>query len=245
MANCCLITTNILICIFTFATTIIGIAVMAKNNCTAILQTPFIVVDSGILILSVLFLICSAYNNCKRFAEIGLTLMILFTVGFLVLIFYNMSIMRHGKGVYLPDRRYDEYQLSKYSKPFQKMIENSNTWNQIEKCLKRRNACKRLTRKKANNTLMEFYTKPLTPIESGCCKPSYYCNFTYVSPTNWTSTGNDSLTNSDCQTWNNDPNTFCFNCKACKAGVLQDFKHHWKMIFVPIKSLVSIGNSPF
>ncbi|GFZ06799.1 tetraspanin7 [Actinidia rufa] len=84
-----------------------------------------------------------------------------------------------------------------------------------------------MTRDWANITLQQFYTKRLSSIESGCCKPSNDCNFSYVSPTNWTTTANSTYTNPDCHAWNNDPNILCLDCQSCKAGVADKYKHNW------------------
>ncbi|XP_074368682.1 tetraspanin-7-like isoform X1 [Apium graveolens] len=68
-------------------------------------------------------------------------------------------------------------------------------------------------------------------IISGCCKPSDSCNFTYVSPTNWTKTTN-AAPNTDCALWDNDPSVLCFNCQSCKAGMLDNIKSDWKRVAV-------------
>lgn len=68
-------------------------------------------------------------------------------------------------------------------------------------------------------------------VQSGCCKPSNDCGFTYENPTTWTK-GNVTYTNPDCDAWNNDPNILCFNCQSCKAGLLQNIKTDWKKVAV-------------
>ncbi|THG05015.1 hypothetical protein TEA_010322 [Camellia sinensis var. sinensis] len=72
----------------------------------------------------------------------------------------------------------------------------------------------------------------LVHARSGCCKPSNDCNFTYISPTNWTTSAISSYTNSDCKLWNNDPSILCFDCQSCKAGLLDSIKHDWKKVAV-------------
>lgn len=67
--------------------------------------------------------------------------------------------------------------------------------------------------------------------QSGCCKPSNDCDFTYVSPTEWTKT-NTSYSNPDCNTWDNDPAVLCFSCESCKAGLLDNLKSNWKKVAV-------------
>lgn len=68
-------------------------------------------------------------------------------------------------------------------------------------------------------------------MQSGCCKPSNDCDFNYVSPIVWNRTATTSP-NPDCNLWENDPNVLCFNCQACKAGLLDNIKSNWKKVAV-------------
>lgn len=68
-------------------------------------------------------------------------------------------------------------------------------------------------------------------LQSGCCKPSEQCQFTYVSATNWTKTAG-TKPNPDCQSWDNAPNKLCFDCQSCKAGLLDNVKSAWKKVAV-------------
>ena len=68
-------------------------------------------------------------------------------------------------------------------------------------------------------------------LQSGCCKPSEQCQFTYVSATNWTKTAG-TKPNPDCQRWDNAPNKLCFDCQSCKAGLLDNVKSAWKKVAV-------------
>lgn len=69
-------------------------------------------------------------------------------------------------------------------------------------------------------------------MQSGCCKPSDDCNFTYQSPTVWNKNGTANSSNPDCQAWDNDQNVLCFNCDSCKAGFLQNIKSDWKKVAI-------------
>lgn len=69
-------------------------------------------------------------------------------------------------------------------------------------------------------------------LQSGCCKPSNDCGFTYENPTTWNKTPNATYTNPDCDVWSNDQTTLCFNCQSCKAGLLQNLKTDWKKVAV-------------
>lgn len=69
-------------------------------------------------------------------------------------------------------------------------------------------------------------------LQSGCCKPSNDCNFTYVSPTEWNNSTQSSYSNSDCNLWSNDQNLLCYRCQSCKAGFLQNIKTNWKKVAI-------------
>lgn len=77
--------------------------------------------------------------------------------------------------------------------------------------------------------LLKFW---MCDVQSGCCKPSNDCNFEYVSPTNWSSTANSSYTNPDCYSWRNEQNILCYNCKSCKAGLIDNIKSDWKKVAI-------------
>lgn len=69
-------------------------------------------------------------------------------------------------------------------------------------------------------------------LQSGCCKPSEDCNFTYVKPTEWNNSPPGNATNPDCTTWSNVSNVLCFNCQSCKAGLLDNIKSNWKKVAI-------------
>lgn len=71
----------------------------------------------------------------------------------------------------------------------------------------------------------------LLSVQSGCCKPSNDCGFTYEAPTQWTNNGTTS-TNPDCTAWSNDQSVLCYNCQSCKAGLLDQLKTDWKKVAI-------------
>ncbi|XP_047331724.1 tetraspanin-9-like [Impatiens glandulifera] len=229
-----------IIFLFTFLTTGVGTIFIGKSNCFLILETPLVAIALTVMVLSLAITICNCINSREpRYLLWGACiwcLLIPLVITYSIMSIYQAAITIKGKGIELPDRAYDEYHLNAYSKNLRKLVTNSHNWGKFHKCLIRINACKRLTHDKANDTFMEFATKELSPIESGCCKPSYFCNFTYVTPTNWSVTNwsvtfNESHENSDCQLWSNDPETLCYKCESCKAGTLQVFKVKWTNIY--------------
>ncbi|KAI3685671.1 hypothetical protein L6452_34926 [Arctium lappa] len=68
---------------------------------------------------------------------------------------------------------------------------------------------------------------------SGCCKPPSICSYQMT-------TMDEDL---DCYKWNNDPNTLCYECDSCKAGVLEDVRRDWRKLSVlnVIITLLLIG----
>lgn len=69
--------------------------------------------------------------------------------------------------------------------------------------------------------------------QSGCCKPPTACNFTYVNETYWDKPAGFTSSNiQDCNTWNNDQSTLCYDCQSCKAGVLANIKRDWKKVAI-------------
>lgn len=220
--------------LFTFLTTGVGTFITGKSNCSLILETPLITVALVLMSLSLAVTVssCISWQPCQACSACLLLLILPLSGTYTIMSFNQAGITHKGKGLELPDRAYDEFRLHAYSKRLQSLVTNSKNWNNVHRCLIKTDACKRFSRDKVNNTFMEFSTKELSPIESGCCKPSYFCNFTYVRPTNWT-VGLTSTSNNitDCNAWSNDPGTLCFNCQTCKAGVLEVFKNKWTDVF--------------
>lgn len=142
---------------------------------------------------------------------------------------FAFVVTNKGAGDAVGGRGYKEYRLGDYSNWLQKRVESNKNWNRIRSCLIDGKVCQKLSQE-TNTASTEFFAKHLSPIESGCCKPPELCQFQYVSPTNWTKTGDQ--TNTDCQAWNNDPTILCYDCNSCKAGFLQNLKGDWKKVAV-------------
>ncbi|KAG2410919.1 Tetraspanin-2 protein [Vigna angularis] len=62
---------------------------------------------------------------------------------------------------------------------------------------------------------------------SGCCKPPTVCGYSFVSPILWTNPVNPTA-DPDCYSWNNDQNQLCYDCNACKAGLLGNLRKEWR-----------------
>ncbi|KAK7291919.1 hypothetical protein RIF29_07473 [Crotalaria pallida] len=242
MAKC----SNSLIGILNFVTLVLSILIILAgiwptvinhghrntDECHQWLQKPLIVFGGFLLIVSLAGIVgaCCGVTWLFFVYLLIMFLLILLLLGFTIFAFV---VMNKGAGEALSGRGYKEYRLGDYSHWLQKRVDRNNTWNKISSCLKSSRLCSRFQHKFANDDADKFHTQNLSPLQSGCCKPSNDCGFTYQSPINWTKTGNATHTNNpDCNAWNNDKNILCFNCQSCKAGLLHNIKSSWKKVAV-------------
>lgn len=72
-----------------------------------------------------------------------------------------------------------------------------------------------------------IYSHKYWCLQSGCCKPPTICGYQYVNPTVWNNPTN-AIADADCSIWNNDQNQLCYNCDACKAGLLGNLRKEWR-----------------
>jgi len=69
--------------------------------------------------------------------------------------------------------------------------------------------------------------------QAGCCKPPVYCGFTMKNATYWEVPKSGlAANNSDCATWNNRQEKLCYDCNACKGGVLANIRNQWRHLTV-------------
>ncbi|KAF1001952.1 hypothetical protein AG4045_016550 [Apium graveolens] len=145
---------------------------------------------------------------------------------------FVLAVTHKGAGKALSGRGYKEYRLGDYSHWLQNRVNNYEKWRRIKTCLQYSKVCMpTIGNHDASNAPAHlFYSKRLSAIQSGCCKPPDWCNFTYVSPTYWNKPTEAELpyTTTDCALWQNDPNVLCLDCESCKAGILDNLKSTWK-----------------
>ncbi|XWS32423.1 hypothetical protein CRYUN_Cryun23aG0158200 [Craigia yunnanensis] len=151
-------------------------------------------------------------------------ILILCGLGFTVVTFV---VSNKGSGEALPGKGYKEYKLGNYSNWIQTIVNETQNWNKTKTCMVDAKVCTIFNKKYLNDTVQKFHKERLNAIQSGCCKPSNDCGFTYRSPTNWTEE-KGVYSNPDCKAWDNNPRVLCFNCQSCKAGVADNMKHAWK-----------------
>ncbi|KAG8487296.1 hypothetical protein CXB51_020946 [Gossypium anomalum] len=111
-------------------------------------------------------------------------------------------------------------------------VGDENNWLKIKSCLVDSKVCTDFHNQHINESVADFDKVHLSAIQSGCCKPSNDCQFTFLGPTNWTKGNGVFINNTDCNTWSNDLGTLCFDCQACKAGFIDNLRSSWKKVMV-------------
>ncbi|KAA8522808.1 hypothetical protein F0562_009231 [Nyssa sinensis] len=230
---------NNLVGILNFVTFLLSVPILgagiwlsrqATSECERFLEKPVIALGVFLMLVSLAGLIGAC---CRVSWLLWVYLLVMFLLIVLLFCFtiFAFVVTNKGAGEVVSQRGYKEYRLGDYSNWLQKRVNSNKNWNKIRSCLEDSKVCQSLIDDGSNTPVDQFYQEHLTAIQSGCCKPSNDCNFTYVSPTNWTVTSSTSA-NPDCNTWNNDPTILCFNCQSCKAGLLDNIKSDWKKVAV-------------
>ncbi|XP_021281163.1 tetraspanin-7-like [Herrania umbratica] len=198
----------------------------AVTECERLLDKPLILVGLFLILLSLTAFI----GTCCRVPGllwIYLVFMFLFILGGVVFTAFAFVVTNEGAGRSLPGKGYKEYRLGDYSIWLQRIVNNAENWNKVKTCLVQSRICTDFHSKFHSDSLQKFHHEPLNALQSGCCKPSNDCGFTYKNPTNWTKE-HGIYKNPDCKKWDNNPKVLCFNCQSCKAGILDNVKNSWK-----------------
>ncbi|KAJ4957928.1 hypothetical protein NE237_025039 [Protea cynaroides] len=207
-----------------------GIWLSTKGNtvCEKFLEKPVIALGVFLMVVSIAGIIGACCRVSWLLWVYLLVMFVLIVLLFCVTIF-TFVVTNKGAGEVVSDKGYKEYRLGDYSHWLQKRVNNTKNWNKIKSCLMDSKVCQSLADESVNENVQQFYSKNLSPIQSGCCKPPTSCGFTYVTPIEWTKTATNS-TDSDCTTWSN--TDLCYNCESCKGGVLQNIKTDWKKVAI-------------
>ncbi|KAL2922711.1 Tetraspanin-9 [Bienertia sinuspersici] len=153
---------------------------------------------------------------------------------------FTLAVSNKGGGKSIPGRSYKEYRVESYSKWMRNKVNDTHNWETYyKKAVVKNHVCEKFGKEYKLDTLDQFHKRKMSHFESGCCKPSEDCNFSYTSPSIWEKPTNVNNTNNDCNRWDNDPNVFCFNCQSCKAAFLQDLKSRWSVTGIILVVIVS------
>ncbi|CAH9142302.1 unnamed protein product [Cuscuta epithymum] len=197
----------------------------SSTECERFLEKPVIAVGVILLLFSLAGIIgaCCRVSWLLWFYLAGVFVLILVLFSFTIFAFV---VTNRGAGEAISGKGYKEYRFGDYSHWLQKRV-NKN-WDRISNCLQDSKVCQKLADDKIGED--NFYKERLSSLQSGCCKPSSDCNFTYVSPTNWIKTSQPIRQNADCDLWSNEPKTLCYSCQSCKAGLIDNIKTDWKKV---------------
>ncbi|KAL8138158.1 hypothetical protein V2J09_004159, partial [Rumex salicifolius] len=224
--NCCsnnILTTTLNALILVLSVPILATGIWLRQNaatvCDSLLEKKLIVLSVFLLAFSIAGIVGACFN--VRWLLWGyyivMMLVVLILLGSISFVFV---VTYKGSGEEIDGKVYREYR----SFYLQKRVVYD--WDAIKRCLMDGNACERLIDDHSINTVDQFYAHKLSPIE-----PSNDCGFTFVSPTNWTNPTPykmANILNPDCALWSNNKSALCYECDACKAGVLQSIKSYWR-----------------
>ncbi|XP_013596889.1 PREDICTED: protein TORNADO 2-like isoform X1 [Brassica oleracea var. oleracea] len=215
----------------------IWLAMGTVKSCVTLLQWPIIVLGILILLVGLAGLI-GGFWRITWLLVVYLIAMLVLIVLLSVLIGFIYMVTMKGSGHPEPSRAYLEYSLQDFSGYLRQKVQKSYKWDRISTCLSATNICPEL-----NQTFTiahDFFNAPLSPIQSGCCKPPTKCGFQFMSPTNWIAAINMSA-DMDCLQWSNVENTLCYGCDSCKAGLLANLKVDWlKADIVLLSALIGL-----
>uniref|UniRef100_A0A803L0C3 Uncharacterized protein n=2 Tax=Chenopodium quinoa TaxID=63459 RepID=A0A803L0C3_CHEQI len=154
---------------------------------------------------------------------------------------FALAVSSKGGGKSIPGILYKEYYIESYSKWMQNKVHDARNWENCYKkvIVNKEHVCTKFGKKYKQDSLDKLHKRNLSPYESGCCKPPEECNFNYTSPTVWVKPENGNYSNVDCNKWDNDPKTLCYDCQSCKAALLQDVTSHW--FFTGVFLVVMLG----
>ncbi|CAL5047268.1 unnamed protein product [Urochloa decumbens] len=211
----------------------------AATECERALQLPVIAFGATLLLLSLVGLAgaCGRRGAAAPFLWAYVVSMFLLVVAvFALTVLAFVAVADQGSGG-AAGRAYREHRLGDYSGWLRARVAAPDTWRRVESCLAEARVCGvgRPLDGAVGREAVEFYKHHLSPIQSGCCKPQAHCGFRQVNGTFWeaprsaAAAGDD---DGDCRAWSNDVQVLCFECDACKAGVLETVKTRWKAVAI-------------
>lgn len=221
-----LVATSIINVLLSIALIAVGfwLALRHHINCIKFLEIPILFIGFALFVMSMVGILGVKKH---RASLVGLYLVVVFFLLLLLLIFtlFAFLVTNGGDGHNVAAANFQEYSLGDYSQWLLDQVQNSYKWLFLEACIKDGFICNSLNRD--YTTLSDFMGAPLSPIQSGCCKPPIGCGFGFVKPTQWVNPATPG-TSSDCGRWNN--SDLCYECDACKAGLLEHVRSDWRKV---------------
>ncbi|KAF9675234.1 hypothetical protein SADUNF_Sadunf09G0010900 [Salix dunnii] len=235
-------TSNHLIGVLNFLTFLLSIPILGggiwlssranNTDCLKFLQWPLIIIGISIMVVSLAGFAGACYRN-TFLMWVYLFVMFFIIAALLGFIIFAYVVTDKGSGRPLINRAYYDYYLEDYSGWLKERVDSYSYWRKISSCIRDSKVCGKMG--KNFNGVPEsadmFYSRKLSSIESGCCKPLSECGYTYVNETFWTPSGGV-VPSTDCNTWNSDQEQLCYSCNSCKAGVLANIRKSWRKVSI-------------
>ncbi|KAI3845378.1 hypothetical protein MKW92_030607 [Papaver armeniacum] len=234
---------NSLIGVINFLTFLLSIPILGggiwlstranNTDCMKFLQWPLIIIGVAIMVVSLAGFAGACYRNSSLlwFYLFSMFFVIASLIGFIV---FAYVVTDKGAGRRMMNRAYLDYYLPDYSGWLEERVSEGGNWYKIASCIRDSRVCGRMGRTYGGvpESADMFYSRRLSPIESGCCKPPTECGYLYINETLWNVGGGVGGTSLDCSIWNNDQAQLCYMCGSCKAGVLASLRKSWRKVSV-------------
>ncbi|XP_011008848.1 PREDICTED: tetraspanin-3-like [Populus euphratica] len=203
-----------------------------NTDCLKFLQWPLIIIGISIMVVSLAGFAGACYRN-TFLMWVYLFVMFFIIAALLGFIIFAYVVTDKGSGRPLLNRAYSDYYLQDYSGWLKDRVASDSYWLKISSCIRDSKVCGKMGRtiNGVPETADMFYSRKLSSVESGCCKPPTECGYTYVNETVWLSSGGV-VYNTDCNTWNSDQEQLCYSCNSCKAGLLANLRKSWRKVSV-------------
>ncbi|KAJ8422800.1 hypothetical protein Cgig2_024568 [Carnegiea gigantea] len=236
-------TSNHLIGAVNFLTFLLSIPILAEGiwlssranttDCMRFLQWPLIVIGAALMVVSLAGFAGACYRN-TFLMYLYMWAMFFILVALIGFVVFAFAVTDKGSGRPVLNRAYSEYYLGDFSGWLERRVSDESYWVKISSCIRDSKVCGKMGREINGipETADMFYSRKLSPIQSGCCKPPTDCGFTYVNETIWITGGGLVGGDPDCTRWSNDQELVCYACDSCKAGVLASIKHSWRKVSV-------------
>lgn len=204
-----------------------------NTDCLKFLQWPLIIIGISIMVVSLAGFAGACYRN-TFLMWVYLFVMFFIIAALLGFIIFAYVVTDKGSGRPVTNRAYSDYYLQDYSGWLKDRVASDSYWRKISSCIRDSKVCAKMGRPfngGVPETADMFFSRKLSSVESGCCKPPTECGFTYVNETFWTSSGGV-VYSTDCYAWNSDQEQLCYSCNSCKAGLLANLRKSWRKVSV-------------
>ncbi|MCO5567544.1 hypothetical protein L7F22_021238 [Adiantum nelumboides] len=221
----------------TFATMVLSVPLIVTGfwlalpkhheTCFRFIEFHIIAIGIGLFVASVVGMV-----GVQRRERLLLWVYVVTVFGLILylcaMVIFTMFVTRGGPAYSVSKAAFKEYRLGGYSLWFQGQVGDAGKWGEMAWCLRREErVCDGLDR--AYPSKASFYKARLTPPQSGCCKPPTLCGASFVRATEWVDMTH-SLATSDCGRWDNRTEVLCYQCSSCRAGLLENVKHVWRLV---------------